>query len=154
MAVAERRLRRSDQRMPGFEGSSTYLSRPAPPPGPPSAQSEGSLAPWSFLSAEQPLRPAPPQQQPSSGAKMRQPPPPPPAPPRGKRPPPSSSDGGSGGGGAGFGTVLLSIVLSAAATAGAMQWKALKDRFVKVLGSLGCCQLWQAAFSPLRMPRV
>ena len=62
---------------------------------------------------------------------MRQPPPPPP-PPR-KRPPQSSTDGGSsGGGGAGFGTVLLSIVLSAAATAGALQWQTLKDRFVKV----------------------
>lgn len=136
MAVAERRSRRSDQRMPGPEDSSTYLSRPAPPPGTPSAQSEGSLVHWSFLSAEQPgAKPPPPQRQPNSGP-MRQPPPPPP-PPRGKRPPPSSSDGG-GSGGAGFGTVLLSIVLSAAATAGAMQWKALKDRFTKVPRQPGC----------------
>lgn len=156
MATGERRPRRSHSRLPDPVSSGTYLSRPAPPPGPPSTHSEASAAPWDFLSAEQPLVK---QQQPGTGV-MRQPPPPPP-PPR-KRPPQGSIDGGSGGGGgAGFGTVLLSIVLSAAATAGALQWQTLKDRFIKVHAASQHCtdrntrdpphQLWCAHLTYPRM---
>jgi len=115
--------------MPGPEGSSTYLSRPAPPAGRPS-QASGD-GPWSFLSQQQ-QKNAEQAELRSSGSVLPWPlpgaqPPPPPPPPRGRRP-----NIGGGGGGAGLGTVLLSIVLSAAATAGAMHWQALKERFDKV----------------------
>ena len=128
---------RADRRMPDEAGSAAwnFLSlkgEPAPskpPQGGPTA-SQPAASPWSFL--------APQQQDHGQASQQKQrrppgaPPPPPPTPP-----PRSKWDGhDSGGGGGNVGAILLSMVLSAAATAAGIHWRAIRDRIQQAVCTL------------------